>query len=198
MMENSLKHILSIALFLVPTLLLGQLSDSSRTTISLGLCRNHLHLFSAGSISLEHVLPSTKVSIVGSLGLNPVSRKSWKLPLWRLNWQVATELRYYFALHRKRSMTGFFAGLLVAYDHVGYYYDGSTSPNLIATWFSIGPLLGYQHAFGNRFVAGCSFATGFHPAYGTRIYDDHGTITYKYVSGFGWQYYTFLRLGYRF
>jgi hypothetical protein len=195
--RNPKYLVLGIVFSLLPILLLGQLRDSSSTSVYLGFYRNHYHAFTEGAISIERVLPFPRLSVVGTIGLNPISRRDWILPVWRLNWMLAAEFRYYFAARRQKTMSGVFAGVLVAYDHVGYYYDGTFSPNLIAKWFSFGPTIGYQHRVGARLVVGFNFATAIYPRYSTEVHDSLGNLNYKNISGFGWQYYTFLKVGFR-
>lgn len=176
--------------------LIGQQVDSSRITLNIGLHRNHYHPFNEGAVGIERVLLPPRVTAVGSVGINPISNKGWIIPVWRLNWRAELEFRYYFALRRHRQMSGFFTGVVVAYDHVGFYYRGGFAPNLIGRWFSFGPLVGYQHRFGAHLTAGAGFMVGIYPAYTTKIYNDSGQLTYSNSSGFGWQYLSFLRIGF--
>ncbi len=172
------------------------MKDSSKVALQLGLYRNHYHPFSELTIAYERALKFPRISVLVAVGINPISRKDWTLPLWRFNWSVRTELHYFFAMRRGMTLSGFFAGALVSFDHAGYYFDGTTSPNLTGEWLSFGPTIGYQHRITDRILIGYNFATGITPFYITKVYDQPQQLSNRYRSGFGWQYYSFIKLGF--
>jgi hypothetical protein len=193
-MKLILKYGLFLAISWLPMIGAAQLKDSSRTAIHLGILRNTVDPFSAGTISGERNVIE-RVSLIASIGINPVSRKDYIVPLWRFNWHISAEGRYFFALRRKFYMSGFFTGAFLAYDHKALYFRNTSQPYLRTYWTSLGPLIGYQHAFGSRLRASWGFTTTFYRKLYSEVFDEEGHLVGRSVWPFDYTFYTYLRIG---
>jgi hypothetical protein len=193
-MRLILKYSLLLAWCWIPVLGSAQLKDSSRTAIHLGFLRNTVDPFSEATVSVERNV-WRRISLLASLGINPTSEKGYIFPIWRFYWQVSVEGRYYFALRRNYLMSGFYAGLYLCHDNKSFYYDNTWNPYYHEYFSSLGPLIGYQHAFGHRIRAGWGFTTVFYPKQYADSYDPQGHLVGRTVWPANYTFYTFLRIG---
>lgn len=143
----------------------------------------------------RNLLP--RISVLASLGINPITRRRGSIfPVWQFFWHASAEARYYYALRRKYLMSGFFAGLYACYNHKGLYFNGTRNTFAREYSSSVGPLIGYQHAFGQRVRASWGFMTVFYAKEYVDYFNAQGHLVGRTVWPANYTFYTYLRIGF--
>lgn len=186
-----------LALSTAPLRSHAQLRDSSRNAIHLGLLRQTYHPFTEVTGTYERALWKHQ-SISATLGIGDLDGIGAGSPYWELYLHSAVELREYFALRRKSTMSGLFLGINASYDRLGALYDHSFQAYLINQWVAAGPTLGYQLAFHKHFRASSALRLAFYPQDRTDYYAPDGAHIGRSTWPGSYYFYLYFRIGYTF
>jgi hypothetical protein len=196
-MKQLWKYGLMVTLLALPLGLFGQLRDSSRTCIHVGYYRDIVNTYEVATAAYERSL-TPRISANASIGINPISKSDYPIPVWRFYWSAGLELRYYFALRRQYLLSGFFFGASLRHNHLGFYFNHTSNPYLRSYWNSLGPELGYQQVIGSRLRIGGGISMGFYPRMIEEGYDAQGNPRGRIVWPHNYTYSYFFRIGFSF
>ncbi len=186
---------MALAISCLPNLSRGQLRDSSRTAIYIGLVNNLTYDKADYQAIVERNL-SKRVSALGSYGFNPISQPGSSY-LWRFSWTVAAEGRYYFAVRNRFLMSGAYAGIYACHDRLGFFFDHTTQPRIKSHWTSIGPTLGYQQVLWRRLQLNAGIMFLFFQREVEKSYNRQGDLTRRKIYPANYSYNYHISIGIR-
>jgi hypothetical protein len=172
----------------------GQLRDSSRNGIMLGILQNP-----GGNpnvmISYERLI-SSHISIVVAGGLMP-KKSGIIFPKW-LTYHLAIDVRYYVNRKSKLPMSGFFVGPFAAYQESYVWYPETGKKAYRFYKPSLGISFGYQQLFWKQLRLTAGLKVGRHGKETNEYWDSENHLVYRNIWPAWWIWYPSISIGYSF
>jgi hypothetical protein len=172
----------------------GQLRDSSRNGIMLGLIYNADHQFNI-LFSYERVI-TKRTSVIVSAGMMP-KKSVLAFPKW-LTYHLSVEGQYYLGRNRDVTMSGFFVGPFLAYQESYVWYPESGKKAYRFYKPSYGVSFGFQRHLLERFRFMAGIKVGRHGKEIDEFWDMQGRLGYRNIWSSWWIGYANVKIGYSF
>jgi hypothetical protein len=162
--------------------------------LHVGFVRNDYYKLNYMSFGYERQL-MPRFSLGGTFALSP-SHPTTAYYRQRIFMDFALDARYYFALRRQKSMSGFFVGLCLSHLENYHHINSLQFDQQRQYYTAIGTIIGYQHAIGEPFRLSGGIIYGYHPRTADISYDATGKVLDRFIARGDLNLSFFIRMGF--